>query len=173
MPNYRRPRVTGATVFFTVALADRRSDLLVREIKRLRAAVRATRTERPFDIVAWVVLPDHLHCVWTLPVGDRDFSTRWSAIKARFSAGLMAAPRRASHLARREKGIWQRRFWERHIRNEADLAAHVRYCWLNPVKHGLVRRPADWPHSSIHRDIARGLVEPEWTGAPPDGLYGE
>ena len=88
MPNYIRPRVTGARIFFTVTLADRGSDLLVREIGRLREAVRATRAERAFGIDAWVVLPDHLHCVWTLPEGDRDFATRWGAIKARFTRSL-------------------------------------------------------------------------------------
>lgn len=173
MPNYRRPAATGPTVFFTVALARRGDDLLTREIAGLRVAVRATREKRPFTIAAWVVLPDHLHCVWTLPESDRDFATRWAAIKSRFSAGLAAGPRRASHLARREKGIWQRRFWEHHVRDEKDLAAHVRYCWGNPVKHGLVRRPKDWPHSSIHRDIARGLVDPEWTAPTPEGRHGE
>lgn len=173
MPNYIRPRVTGARVFFTVALADRGSNLLVREVERLRAAVRVTRAERPFGIDAWVVLPDHLHAVWTLPEGDRDFAIRWSAIKARFSAGLQAGRLRQSHVARREKGIWQRRFWERHLRNEADHEAHVRYCWLNPVKHGLVELAVDWPHSSIHRDIARGRVEPEWSSVAPEGEFGE
>jgi putative transposase len=173
MPNYIRPRVTGASIFFTVALADRKSDLLVREIDRLRDAVRRTRAERPFGIEAWVVLPDHLHCVWTLPAGDRDFAMRWGAIKARFSAGIAPRSRRASHVLRREKGIWQRRFWERHLRNEQDFATHVRYCWLDPVKHGLVGRATDWPHSSVARDVARGIVEHERLGIVPEGRYGE
>ena len=90
MPNYLRPKVTGCTVFFTVALARRGNDLLVREVDRLRDAVRVTMQERPFTIVAWVVLPDHLHAVWTLPEGDRDYSTRWGAIKARFSMDMDA-----------------------------------------------------------------------------------
>ena len=160
MPNYLRPRVPGATIFFTVALAERGSDLLVREVGRLREAVQATRTERPFRIDAWVVLPDHLHCVWTLPGGDADFSTRWGAIKGRFSRGLHAGRMRSSHEARREKAVWQRRFWEHHIRDEADFADHVRYCWANPVKHGFVERAEDWPHSSIHRDIRLGRYSP-------------
>lgn len=172
MPRYIRPRVPGATIFFTVALAERGGDLLIRERDRLRMAVRDTRAERPFAIDAWVVLPDHLHCVWTLPEGDRDFPTRWGAIKARFSRGLPAARRRPSHIPRREKGIWQRRYWEHHIRNEADFAAHVRYCWFNPVKHGLVGHPMDWPFSSIHRDARAGRVAPEWA-QPPKGEYGE
>lgn len=156
MPRYLRPRAPGATVFFTAALADRRSDLLVREVGRLRAAVATTRAERPFQIDAWVVLPDHLHCVWTLPEGDADYSVRWRLIKARFSRGLPKGPLRASHEVRQEHGIWQRRFWEHHIRDEADFAAHVRYCHMNPVKQGLVDRPGDWPYSSVHREIAAG-----------------
>lgn len=152
MPNYHRPRIKGAQVFFTVTLADRTSDLLLREVDRLRQAVRITRTERPFDIDAWVLLPDHLHCVWRLPPEDADFSTRWRLIKSRFSRGLPKGPLRPSHRARQERGIWQRRFWEHHLRNETDYLAHLQYCWMNPVKHGLVERPEDWPYSSYHRD---------------------
>lgn len=153
MPEYRRPKVAGARVFFTVALAERGSRLLTDEIGRLREAVRATRAERPFGIDAWVVLPDHLHCVWTLPDGDGDYSVQWRLIKSRFSRGLPMGRRRASHVARHERGVWQRRFWEHHIRDEADYVAHVRYCWMNPVKHGFVERPEDWPYSSVHTDV--------------------
>ena len=180
MPNYRRPKITGATVFFTVCLADRSSDLLVRKVDALRSAVRVVRDTRPFEIVAWVVLPDHLHCVWRLPAGDRDFSTRWGAIKGRFSqsmrrAGFTPPPpvgraRGGVNPALRRKGeigLWQPRFWEHHIRDEADLAMHIRYCWINPVKHGLVARPADWLHSSIHRDIRLGRADPEFS----DGVF--
>ncbi len=167
MSCYRRPHVTGSRIFFTVALARPGEDLLLREVDRLRAAVVQTRNERPFGIDAWVVLPDHMHAVWTLPPGDRDFSTRWAAIKARFSRGLEAGPRRPSHLARREKAIWQRRFWEHHLRDEAEFDAQVQYCWENPVRHGLVDRATDWPFSSIHRDIRRGLVAPDWQPTNP------
>ena len=139
-------------MFFTVNLADRASDLLLREIEALRQAVRVTRYERPFNIAAWVVLPDHMHCIWDLPEGDHDYSTRWSVIKARFTQAVTAENRRASHVKRRERGLWQRRFWEHHIRGEEDLRAHLRYCWINPVKHGLVDHPRDWPFSSYHRD---------------------
>lgn len=170
MSNYLRPKVSGATVFFTVALAQRGSSMLVDEITQLREAVRLTKSERPFEINAWVVLPDHLHAVWTLPAGDADFSTRWGAIKARFTmsvrrAGFTPPPRlpvvTSGRYAgvnpglRRDKGevaIWQRRFWEHHIRDEADYRAHLRYCWMNPVKHGLVERPEEWRYSSVHRD---------------------
>jgi putative transposase len=174
MPQYLRPYVPGATVFFTLALAMRKSDLLVRDIGRLREAVRVTRADWPFAIPAMVVLPDHLHAVWQLPAQDAHYATRWRLIKARFSAGLAVAERRsASKVSKAEKGIWQRRYWEHHIRNEADLAAHIRYCWINPVKHGLVHHAVDWPYSSIHRDIRRGMVEPEWSGDVPEGMFGE
>ena len=156
MPNYRRPKITGASIFFTVALADRGSDMLVREVDTLRQAVAVTRVERPFAIDAFVVLPDHLHCVWTLPPGDADFSGRWGAIKARFSRRYEKARVRASHKMRREKAIWQRRFWEHHIRDAGDYDAHIRYCWTNPVKHGFVEHPEDWPYSSVHREIRLG-----------------
>lgn len=173
MSRYIRPRIQGASVFFTVALAERGSDLLLREVGRLREAVVATTAERPFGSDAWVVMPDHLHCVWTLPDGDAEYAVRWGAIKARFSQGLPAGRTRASHELRREKGIWQRRYWEHHIRDAADYVAHVRYCWINPVKHGFVERPTDWPYSSIHRDIRLGRVEPEWSCEVPVGDFGE
>ena len=159
MPNYRRPKRTGATIFFTVCLADRQSDLLVRRISVLRDVVRRTRAERPFEIAAWVVLPDHLHCVWALPEGDGNFSMRWNVIKARFAYALEGGKQRPSHRKRRERGIWQRRFWEHHIRNERDLETHVHYCWYNPVKHGLARTPYDWPHSTIHRDRPEMVID--------------
>lgn len=157
MSNYQRPRLPGSRIFFTVNLADRRSSLLVREVVALRDAVRRTRIERPFQIDAWVVLPNHMHCIWQMPESDTDYSTRWSVIKARFSRGMPYSPRRASHVARREHGLWQRRFWEHHLRDEGDWRAYMRYCWFNPVRHGLVDRPEDWAFSSVHRD--RALVE--------------
>jgi putative transposase len=152
MSSYLRPRVPGGTVFFTVGLAEKGSSLLVDEVARLRVAVRLTMAERPFRARAWVVLPDHMHCVWDLPEGDADYSVRWGAIKARFSRGLPEGHVRDSHVLRREKGIWQRRFWEHQCRGEADIAAAVRFCWVNPVRHGLVERPQDWPYSSVRRD---------------------
>lgn len=152
MSNYLRPRRPGATVFFTVTLAQRGTDTLIRNIDTFRTAVQQTRTTRPFHINAWVVLPDHMHCIWTLPEGDSDFGARWSVIKARFSRAMPPTPRRASHENRREHGLWQRRFWEHHIRDDDDLRNHIQYCWHNPVKHGLVAHPKDWPYSSYHRD---------------------
>jgi len=148
--------VPGATVFFTVALAERGSDLLIREIPLLRAAFHRTVQDRPFRFDAIVILPDHLHMVMSLPPGDADYATRWRIIKARFSRNLPKGHQRASHVRRGERAVWQRRFWEHHIRDAADYAAHVQYCWDNPVKHGLVRDARDWPYSSVHREVKAG-----------------
>ncbi len=124
----------------------------MRDVERLRRAVAVTKAERPFEIEAWVVLSDHMHCVWRLPPGDHDYSTRWRLIKSRFSRGVPKGHCRASHVSRQERGIWQRRFWEHHIRDQRSFDAHLRYCWFNPVKHGLVEDPLDWPYSSVHTD---------------------
>ena len=164
MSNYRRMRIKGVSYFFTVALSDRRSDLLVREIDALRAAYVSVQRSRPFECGAFVVLPDHLHAVWTLPPDDHDFSTRWQVLKAQFTMRVRHRGRATpSKTRKRETGIWQRRFWEHMIRDEADYAAHVRYCWANPVKHGWAEAPVAWPHSSLHRDILRGVVPVEWS----------
>jgi putative transposase len=159
MSFYRRLRLPGATYFFTVALAQRGDDALVRHVDVLRHAFRVTASEHPLHCDAMVVLPDHLHAVWTLPPGDADFSIRWRKMKARFTrwSGLIA-PQSSSKRRKREVGLWQRRFWEHAIRGEADYAAHVGYCLWNPVKHGLVGQAEDWPFSSIHRDRRAGLV---------------
>ncbi len=159
MSHYIRPHISGATIYFTVNLAQAGSRLLTDEILRLREAVRATRADRPFHINAWVVLPDHMHAVWTLPPGDCDYSTRWRLIKSRFSRGLPKGQLRASHEIRFERGIWQRRFWEHHVRGPEEYRALVRYCWTNPVKHGFVDRPEEWPYSSVHRDRRIGIYE--------------
>lgn len=156
MSCYRRIHMPGAAVFFTVCLATRGSTLLVDEVVRLRAAVRATMAERPFRALAWVVLPDHMHCVWQLPAGDSDYSVRWRLIKSRFSMGLPKGHVRASHERRNERGIWQRRFWEHHLRSKRDVEETIRYCWDNPVKHGLVETPEAWRYSSVHRDARLG-----------------
>jgi putative transposase len=126
MPDYRRYRVPGGTYFFTINLLERRSDLLIRYIEALREAVRRTRAERSFHIDGWVVLPDHLHCVLTLPPGDDDFSNRIKAIKIRFVRAVEPNERRSSvRIARGERGIWQRRFWEHALRDEGDYARHM------------------------------------------------
>jgi putative transposase len=160
MSQYRRPRIPGATIFFEVVLAERPSDLLIRHIGLLRDALRQTRADHPFDILAWVVLPDRMLCIWTLPTGDSDYSTRWRLIKARFSRALPPGRRRVSHMHRGERGIWQRRFWEHHIRGHADLQAHLRLCRDSPVLAGLVSDPLAWPYSSFTR-AAAGRVRAE------------
>ena len=144
MGDYRRCELKGKTYFFTVVLADRRGALLVEHVGLLREAVRKAKAARPFHIDAWVVLPDHMHCVWTLPDGDADYSSRWKEIKANFSRSLPNTELITPVMARRaERGIWQRRFWEHTIRNGADYAAHVDYVHLNPYKHGLVAHVRD------------------------------
>jgi putative transposase len=163
MPDYRRNRIPGATYFFTVNLFDRSSDLLVMHIASLREAV---RRQSPFGIDAWVVLPDHMHCLWTLPEGDSDFSGRWRAIKKAFSKSLPdTEPRLPVMIRRGERGIWQRRYWEHTIRDDRDYAAHMDYIHFNPVKHGLVEGPANWPFSSFHRCVAAKLYPADWLGA--------
>ncbi|MFT4276951.1 MAG: transposase [Rhodopseudomonas sp.] len=175
MPNYRRAFVPGGCWFFTVALLERRNTLLVDHITALRDAVARTRERFPFEIDAVVVLPDHLHAVWTLPPGDADFSTRWRLIKTHFAKAPPKEERLSAVRARRgERGIWQRRFWEHLIRDEADYARHVEYCMINPVKHGLVSRVQDWPTSSFHRDVRRGVFPLDWAGdASVEGEFGE
>jgi putative transposase len=168
MPNYRRNRVTGGTYFFTVNLRDRHSDLLVAEIDALRNSVRATRARYPFHIDAWVVLPDHMHCLWTLPTGDAGFPVRWQMIKAMFSRAVpRAEERRASLVRKRESGVWQRRYWEHTIRDDQDYAVHADYIHFNPVKHGLAAHPADWPFSSFARCVRLGLYPSDWAGECP------
>ena len=116
-----------------------------------------------------------IHALWALPEGDADFSTRWSLIKSGFSRGIDPKPRSVSKVRKREKGIWQRRYWEHAIRDDADLERHVDYIHFNPVKHGHVTRVADWPHSSFHRYVERGLLAADWGGDMGDiqGLFGE
>jgi putative transposase len=176
MSRYRRARIEGGTYFFTLTLAERSSDLLVLHIDRLREAYRTVQQNRPFVTEAICVLPDHLHAIWTLPPGDDDFARRWNLIKGNFSRGLPSATSRSpSKVAKREKGLWQRRYWEHVIRDDADLAKHVDYIHFNPVKHGLVERVRDWPHSSFHRYVRRGDLPLDWGGDMRDlaGTFGE
>jgi putative transposase len=176
MSYYRRARREGGTFFFTVTLADRSSDLLVQHVDRLRRIYATVQQDRPFVTIAICVLPDHLHAIWKLPDGDADFSGRWSLIKSGFTRGLpIDADRSSSKLRRRERGLWQRRFWEHAIRNESDLQRHIDYIHFNPVKHGLVRRVSDWPHSSFSRYAARGDLPPDWGGDMSEvvGDFGE
>jgi putative transposase len=165
MSRYRRAKIEGGIFFFTLALVDRSSDLLVRQIDRLRHSYMVMEESLPFETIAICILPDHLHALWQLPDGDADFASRWSLFKSGFSRGLPAAQTRtASKVAKREKGIWQRRYWEHAIRDDTDFERHVDYIHYNAVKHRLVTRAADWPHSSFHRYVAQGILPEDWGG---------
>jgi putative transposase len=167
MPNYRRAWVPGGARFFTVNLLERRRRLLVEHVDCLRTTFRDVKRARPFEVLAIVVLPDHLHCVWRLPEGDADNADRWARIKSGFSRRMPVDERRSGvRIARRERGIWQRRFWEHVIVDEADLQAHVDYVHINPVKHGHVERAIDWPYSSLHRYVATGELSADWACDP-------
>jgi putative transposase len=164
---YRRNFVAGGSYFFTVNLAERRLRLLTDNIALLRAAFRETRRRHPFTIDAAVVLPDHLHAIWTLPGGDEDFAARWQLIKASFSRALPQGEWvSASRLRKRERGIWQRRYWEHSLRDEDDFARHVDYIHFNPVKHGHAERVRDWPFWSFHRMVRLGVYPANWAGDP-------
>ena len=149
MPNYIRAFVPGGTFFFTVNLLERRRTLLTDYISDVRAAFGVVRKQKPFVTKAYVILPDHLHCIWTLPAGDADFSSRWQAVKAHFSRHVPAGERlSARRIKKGERGIWQRRFWEHMIRDERDFERHADYIHFNPVKWGLVEKAEDYKYSS-------------------------
>jgi len=178
MPRYKRT-YEGNTYFFTVVTHKRHPFLCDEQPRRfLRETINEVRTMRPFTIDAWVLLPDHLHSIWTLPDGDSDYSTRWGLIKAGFSKRMNKAVGRAhptvspSRDKHRESAYWQRRFWEHMIRGQEDFNAHMDYVHYNPVKHGLVTAPADWVHSSFHRLVKDGVYEPEWGSAEDVRLTG-
>jgi putative transposase len=174
MTDYRRARTPGATWFFTVALAERRNNnLLLEKIDVLRAAFRRVQNRHPFRMDAVVILPDHLHCMWTLPVGDAEYSMRWGLIKGNFSRTLAQVERRSeSRRSRGERGIWQRRFWEHRIRDETDYARHVDYIHWNPVKHGYVKQVIEWPYSSFHDFVRAGDYPRDWGGRSDAGVTG-
>lgn len=161
MSNYRRHYVQGGTWFFTVNLQNRRSDLLIRHIATLRTATQCVKRAKPFLINAWVILPEHMHCIWTLPENDTDYSGRWRDIKKTFTRALGMS------------GIWQQRFWEHTIRDENDLRRHRDYICINPLKHGYVTRVKDWPYSTFHRDVREGLYPEDWAGEVEDFDAGE
>ena len=171
---YRRARLKGGTYFFTV-VTHRRIKIFAQSdnVELLRQAFKKVKERHPFKIDAFVLLPDHLHCIWTLPQGDADFSTRWRLIKSDFSrqSGLVGwvegrnptkTTTSASRLRKNEKSIWQRRFWEHLIHNDEDLRRHVEYIHYNPVKHGLSKTPGDWDYSSFHRYVDEGMYDIKW-----------
>ncbi len=170
---YRRAKVPGATYFFTVNLAERQRTLLVDHVDLLRAVFQHVKTVHPFHIDAMVILPDHLHALWTLPEGDADYPVRWALIKAGFSRRIPKGERQnESRLAKGERGIWQRRYWEHLIRDDSDYARHVDYIHYNPVKHGYVRYAKDWPYSSFHRYVRSRILPADWAAVPDPDFVG-
>ena len=182
MSYYRRAYTDGGTRFFTVVSCKRNPILCDDPIRAaLRKAIKEVQSKYPFTIDAWVLLPDHLHCIWTLPEADSDYAKRWAIIKRRVSidCGDIYNQKkwlRKSSESRRESTIWQRRYWEHQIRDQADFNNHMDYIHYNPVKHGLCDRPDLWPFSTLHRYIKQGLYPSSWTVAGDcfaDGEFGE
>jgi len=172
MTQYRRASIPGAKWFFTVNVAERKGNrLLVDQIDTLRAAFRAVQAAHSFRIDAAVILPDHLHCIWTVPPGDSDFSTRWGLIKENFSRSIQKGERILPSRAKRgERGLWQRRFWEHLIRDEDDFRRHADYIHWNPAKHGWVKSVVDWPYSGFHAYLRRGVYGSNWGGTDDAGI---
>jgi putative transposase len=163
---YRRSRAKGAAFFFTVVTHERRRFLCEEaSIKLIREAFQQVIKRHPFTVDAFVLLPDHLHCLWTLPENDADFSMRWRQIKSCFSRKCHAefkGGQADARLFKSEQAIWQHRFWEHQIRDDGDFAKHVEYIHFNPVKHGLVNSPKAWPHSTFHRFVKQGIYPDDW-----------
>jgi putative transposase len=169
MPDYRRAFVPGGTFFFTLVTYGR-ARFLCDDMSRtiLREAIERTRVSHPFSIEAIVLLPDHLHAIWTLPAGDADFSMRWSLIKNAFTRGWLGQGAAEGCVSRsrqrnRRRGVWQRRFWEHRVRDQDDLLNHLNYIHYNPVKHGLAACPHAWPHSSFARWVESGTYRRDWS----------
>ena len=171
MVNYRPSQTPGGTFFFTVKLRDRSASHLITHIHHLRNCIREVKQQRPFDIIALVVLPDHLHAVFRLPKNDHDFPVHRNLIKSRFSRALIKEGVALKKNGKGEINLWQRRYWKHQIRNEADLQTQVDYIHFNPVKHGYVERATDWPHSSFHRFVRLGMLDQHW-GCPRTGTAG-
>ena len=166
MSQYIRARQPGGTYFFTVVTHQRQPLLASAEmVERLRQAFRQVMARRPFAVEAMVILPDHLHCLWRLPSDDVNYSERWRQIKRFLSIGVGVDKNQ-----RGEKALWQRRYWEHVVRDEKDWRRHCDYIHYNPVKHGYVTRPSDWPHSSFARAVAQGRYEPGWGEDAPPGI---
>ncbi len=168
MSKYIRAYSPGACYFFTVVTHQRQRILTEAPSREfLRIAIKQVQSEYPFAIDAWVLMPDHMHCMWTLPAGDADYSKRWGLIKAGFSKQINTFSngpviRSASREKRRESTVWQRRFWEHRIRDQEDFNCHIDYIHWNPMKHGLVKRAIDWPYSSFQRCLREGIYAADW-----------
>jgi putative transposase len=170
MPRYLRARY-GNTYFFTLVTFNRQPILCLDASRRLlREGIGQVREIHPFEVVAWVLLPDHMHALWRLPEGDTDYSRRWGRIKSAFTKGakawLQTPAASDSRRKHREGTVWQRRFWEHTIRDDHDFAVHCDYIHYNPVKHGLVAAPGDWPFSTFHRAVSQGLCPADWGSRP-------
>ena len=168
MPEYRRPRITGGTTFFTVVTFDRLPIFShVNTRKLLRLVWKDVSERMPFTTDAVCLLPDHIHCIWTMPEDDSNYSVRWKEIKRLFTRAYLSeiGPGRKRGVSRRkrsEAAIWQRRFWEHMVRDEADLNRHIDYIHYNPVKHDLAQRVSDWPWFSFHRYVRSGFYGHHW-----------
>lgn len=164
MTEYCRFYIPKAMWFFTVNLAERKNNrLLIEKIDVLRDAFRYVKKQKYFYMNAVVIMPDHLHCIWTMPPDDGDFSIRWNMLKGRFSRSIDVGERVSkSRKKRRERGIWQRRFWAHLIEDQEDYNRHVDYIHWNPVKHGWVNKVCDWPYSSFHRYVEHGIYTENW-----------
>jgi putative transposase len=164
---YRRIFIPNTTYFFTENLAERKRKLLIEQVDLLRSAFKIVKARHPFTIDAIIILPNHLHMIMTLPEGDSNYSQRLNLIKGSFSRSIDNSENISdSRKKKRERGIWQRRFWEHIIRDERDYENHINYIHYNPVKHGYVKKPVDWLYSSIHRYIAQGILTPDWATEP-------
>ena len=172
---YRRSCQPGGRYFFTVVTHQRQPLLTIPEnTDRLRDAFKREMDKYPFTIDAIVILPDHLHTLWTLPENDADYSSRWNRIKRHFSMGCtgVQAGQTISRQNKREKPVWQRRFWEHAIRDENDWRRHMDYIHYNPVKHGYANTPGEWPYSSFKRCVRKGWYSPDWGTTVPTNIKG-
>jgi putative transposase len=174
MPDYQRLYLKGGTLFFTI-VTFRRRPVFIEEssVKLLWRCIKNTMEKFPFTINAFVILPDHLHMIWTLPEHESDFSTRWKMIKGTFSrqySGERVKDISESMVRKNEKGIWQRRFWENAIRDQEDYNRHCDYIHYNPVKHGLIKSAADWEQSSYKDFVAEGYYPEGWGSEIPEKI---
>ena len=177
MVNYRRNFIPGAVYFFTVNLKNRKSNLLVEQVALLKYAMKTVKQKHPFKILAFVIMPEHLHMIWELPENDSDYSLRWKKIKASFSKSVSRSGVLLHKNRYNEYDLWQRRFWEHTLIDESDLENHINYIHFNPIKHGLVSDLNDWPNSSFHSYVQNRVIPKSWGSSEPrniDGIsYGE